>query len=129
VPSPFRRLLGYLAPHRRSLVIGFVCAVLTTVISLAGPWVLKHAVDDLATGVTRAKITAYAVLLFVLSLIGGVFRFLMRRIVIGASRSVEYDLRNEFFARLQRLDAPYFQRHRTGDLMSRATTISVPFAC
>jgi ATP-binding cassette subfamily B multidrug efflux pump len=121
VPSPSRRLLGYLAPHRRSFLVGFVCAVLTTAIALAGPWVLKLAVDDLAAAVTRAKITTYAALILALSLVGGVFRFLMRRIVIGASRDVEYDLRNDFFARLQRLDAPYFQRHRTGDLMSRAT--------
>ena len=45
----------------------------------------------------------------------------MRRIIIGASRDFEYDLRNDFFAHLQRLDADYFQRNRTGDLMSRAT--------
>ena len=45
----------------------------------------------------------------------------MRRIIIGASRDIEYDLRNDFFAHLQRLDLAYFQRHRTGDLMSRAT--------
>ncbi len=45
----------------------------------------------------------------------------MRRIIIGASRDIEYDLRNDFFAHLQRLDLAYFQRNRTGDLMSRAT--------
>ena len=47
---------------------------------------------------------------------------MMRRIIIGASRDIEYDLRNDFFAHLQRLDLAYFQRHRTGDLMSRATS-------
>jgi len=120
--SPTRRLLGYLAPHRRSFLIGFICAVLTTAISLASPWVLKHAVDDLATGVTLEKTRRYAAALFVLAAVGGVFRFLMRRVVIGASRSFEYHLRNDFFARLQQLDAAYFQRNRTGDLMSRATS-------
>ncbi len=45
----------------------------------------------------------------------------MRRILIGASRDIEYDLRNDFFAHLQRLPLSYFQTHRTGDLMSRAT--------
>ena len=98
--SPTRRLLGYLAPHRRSFLIGFTCAVLTTAISLASPWVLKHAVDDLATGVTLEKTRWYAAALFVLAAVGGVFRFLMRRVVIGASRSFEYQLRNDFFARL-----------------------------
>jgi ATP-binding cassette subfamily B protein len=122
VSSPTRRLLGYLAPHRRSFLIGFICAVLTTAISLASPWVLKHAVDDLATGVTLEKTRWYAAALFVLAAVGGIFRFLMRRVVIGASRSFEYQLRNDFFARLQQLDAAYFQRNRTGDLMSRATS-------
>jgi ATP-binding cassette subfamily B protein len=121
VTSSTRRLLGYLAPHRRAFTIGFVCAVLTTAISLASPWVLKHAIDDLTRGVTMAKVIRYAGLLFILAAVGGLFRFFMRRVVIGASRSVEYDLRNDFFAHLQRLDADYFQRNRTGDLMSRAT--------
>ena len=116
-----RRLLGYLAPHRRTFLLGFICAVLTTAISLASPWVLKRAIDDLAHGLTIAKTVRYAALLFVLAAVGGVFRFLMRRVIIGASRSFEYDLRNDFFAHLQRLDADYFQRNRTGDLMSRAT--------
>ena len=49
------------------------------------------------------------------------FRFLMRRVIVGASRDFEYNLRNDFFAHLQRLDLGYFQRNRTGDLMSRAT--------
>jgi len=52
---------------------------------------------------------------------GGVFRFLMRRILTGVSRDIEYDMRNEFFAHLQTLPAQYFQANRTGDLMSRAT--------
>ena len=52
---------------------------------------------------------------------GGVFRFLMRRILIGASRHIEYDMRNDFFAHLEKLPLAYFQTHRTGDLMSRAT--------
>jgi len=116
-----RRLLGYLAPHRRTFVLGFICAILTTAISLASPWVLKRAIDDLARGLTMAKTVRYAALLFLLAAVGGIFRFLMRRVIIGASRNFEYDLRNDFFAHLQRLDADYFQRHRTGDLMSRAT--------
>ena len=62
-----------------------------------------------------------AVLLLGLALVGGLFRFLMRKVLIGASRELEYDLRNDFFAHLERLPLSYFQQHRTGDLMSRAT--------
>jgi ATP-binding cassette subfamily B protein len=119
--SPTRHLLRYLLGYRAAFLLGFACAIAATVISLASPWVLKHAIDDLNTGITAAKVRWYAVLLLVLAAAGGVFRFLMRRIIIGASRGLEYDLRNAFFARLQRMDAAYFQRNRTGDLMSRAT--------
>ena len=119
--SPARRLLGQMARYRRSLLIGFCCVVITSSIALAGPWVLKYAIDDLDGGVTMDKVRLYAAALLLMAAVGGFFRFLMRRIIIGASRDFEYDLRNEFFATLQRLDQRYFQQHRTGDLMSRAT--------
>ena len=119
--TPARRLLGYVLRYRRSFFLGFLCVVATTSIGLAGPWVLKYAIDDLREGVTSEEIRFYALALFALAAAGGVFRFLMRRIIIGVSRDIEYDLRNDFFAHLQRLDLAYFQRHRTGDLMSRAT--------
>jgi ATP-binding cassette subfamily B protein len=71
--------------------------------------------------VTRGKLVAYGTLLLGIGLLGGTFQFLARRILIGASRDIEYDMRNDFFAHLQRLPLGYFQAHRTGDLMSRAT--------
>ena len=98
-----------------------MCVVITTTLQLSGPWVLKFAIDDLAGGVTFAKLRYYALLLLVLAAVSGMFRFLMRRIIIGASRDIEYDLRNDFFAHLQRLSLGYFHKNRTGDLMSRAT--------
>jgi ATP-binding cassette subfamily B multidrug efflux pump len=119
--SPERRLIEYLARYRRAFVTGFACVVMATAISTGGPWVLKFAIDDLSAGLTFDKVRLYGVLLFALAAAGGVFRFLMRRIIVGASREFEYDLRNDFFAALQRLHLSYFQQHRTGDLMSRAT--------
>jgi ATP-binding cassette subfamily B multidrug efflux pump len=119
--SPARRLLGQMAQYRRSFLIGFLCVAVTSSIALAGPWVLKYAIDDLDRGVTMEKVRLYASALLLLAAVGGFFRFLMRRIIIGASRDFEYDLRNTFFASLQRLDQRYFQQNRTGDLMSRAT--------
>jgi ATP-binding cassette subfamily B protein len=83
--------------------------------------VLGYAIDDLSRDVTRAKLAGYAALLFGIGIVGGVFLFLQRRILIGASRDIEYDMRNDFFAHLERLPLSYFQTHRTGDLMSRAT--------
>jgi len=107
--------------YRRGFALGLACTALSTVASLATPWVMKHAVDDLAQGVTGAKLRTYAALVLGLALVGGLFRFLMRRIIVGVSRHLEYDLRNDFFARLQRLSPAYYHAHRTGDLMSRAT--------
>ena len=119
--SPRRRLLAYVFQHRRPFLVGLLCVLVTTAVALASPWVLKLAVDDLGRGVDAQKIRFYAAAVFGLAAVGGVFRFLMRRIIIGASRSIEYAIRNDFFAHLQRLDLAYFQHHRTGDLMSRAT--------
>ena len=120
--SPFRRLLPYFDRHRRALVSGFACILATTAVQLLSPWVLKYAVDDLSRGVTHGKLGFYAGLLLLIAAVGGVFRFLMRRIVIGASREIEYDLRNDFFAHLQRLPPEYFRARRTGDLMSRGSS-------
>jgi ATP-binding cassette subfamily B multidrug efflux pump len=119
--SASRRLLPYLLRYKRHFLIGLVCVVVTTAIQLLSPWVMRYAIDDLTRGVTRGKLGFYALLLLGLALVGGTFRFLMRRIIIGASRHIEYDLRNDFFGHLERLPLGYFQAHRTGDLMSRAT--------
>ncbi|HEU5258831.1 MAG TPA: ABC transporter ATP-binding protein [Vicinamibacterales bacterium] len=119
--TPTRRLLAYVGRYRTAFTLGFLCIVATTAISLAGPWVLKYAIDDLTARVTAAKLAFYGGALLGLAAVGGVFRFLQRRIIIGASRDIEFDLRNDFFARLQLFEPAYFHRNRTGDLMSRAT--------
>ena len=119
--SAFRRLLRYVLRYRRAFFLGLICVVCTRAVALASPLVLGYAIDDLTTGVTRAKLAAYGALLLGIGLVSGVFLFLQRRILIGASRDIEYDMRNDFFAHLQTLPLAYFQTHRTGDLMSRAT--------
>ena len=94
-----------------------VCSALFSV----APRVLQFAIDDLFIGVTRAKLSRYAGLLLLIAATAGYFRYQMRRIIISASRGFEYDLRNDFFAHLERLPLSFYQTHRTGDLMSRAT--------
>jgi len=94
-----------------------VCSALFSV----APRVLQFAIDDLYAGVTRAKLGLYAGLLLLIAGTAGYFRYQMRRIIISASRGFEYDLRNDFFAHLERLPLSFYQTHRTGDLMSRAT--------
>jgi len=119
--TPTRRLLRYADRYRRQFLLGLACSVADTAIGMVAPWVLKHAIDDLNAGVTAAKLGLYAAALLVLALLGGVFLFLTRRILVGASRLIEYDVRSEFFAHLQRLPPSFYHGSRTGDLMSRAT--------
>ena len=119
--SPFRRLLPYVLRYRRQFLVGLTCVVITTAIQLLSPWVLKHAIDDLNAGITRGKLAQYAGMLLGIACVGAVFRYWMRQIIISASRDIEYDMRNAFFARLQQMPLGYYQGRRTGDLMSRAT--------
>ena len=128
-------LLPYLFRYRRRFALGSVFLVLATAIQLLSPWVLKDAVDHLAAQLgadpAAAAVPAssaagpglgfYAAVIVGLAIAGGVCRFLMRRIIIGTSREIEFDLRNDFLRHLQRLPLAWFQANRTGDLMSRAT--------
>jgi ATP-binding cassette, subfamily B, multidrug efflux pump len=117
----FRRLLPFVLRYRRSFLLGLACVIITAAIQLLSPWVLKYAIDDLNSGVTRSKLALYAGILLGIACVGAVFRFSMRRIIIGTSRDIEYDLRNAFFSHLQLMPLAYYQSRRTGDLMSRAT--------
>jgi len=117
----FRKLLPYVLRYRRAFILGLLCVFVTTAIQLLPPWVMKYAVDDLTVGVTRAKLIWYAGLILAITIVGAIFRYLMRKILIGASREIEYDIRNAFFARLLQMPLGYYQANRTGDLMSRAT--------
>ena len=116
-----KRLLPYVLRHRRRLLLGLSCVVAMASVSLLSPWVLKYAIDDLTVGVTRGKLGLYGALLLGIAVVGGCFRFLMRRLIVGVSREIEYDIRNDFYAHLERLSLSYFQSERTGDIMSRAT--------
>ena len=119
--SPIRRLIPYVVRYRRKFALGLLSVVFARSLALAGPAVLGRAIDELLVGVSRGQLAAYGALLLAIGLVGGTFQFLSRRILIGASRDIEYDMRNDFFAHLEKLPLAYFQANRTGDLMSRAT--------
>ncbi|HYU78744.1 MAG TPA: ABC transporter transmembrane domain-containing protein, partial [Vicinamibacterales bacterium] len=113
--------MRFVVRYRGRYIVGFASVVSTAAVTLLAPWVLRLAIDDLQQGVTRSKLLFYAAVIFAITFVGGLSRYAMRRVIIGASRDIEYDLRNAFFAHLQTLPLAYFHRHRTGDLMSRAT--------
>jgi ATP-binding cassette subfamily B protein len=116
-----RRLLPRLARRRLSLVLGLLALFATTALSVAGPWVLRHAIDDLTVAVTSGKLWLYAGALLGLVSVEGFFRYHMRMVLIGLSREIEYDLRNDVFRHLTLLAPRYYQRSRIGEVMSRAT--------
>jgi ATP-binding cassette subfamily B protein len=116
-----RPLAPYLRRYSRDFVWGGLAVILSNAIWIFFPQVIRIAIDDLNRGVTREKIFRYAALLVVISAAKGVFLFLTRWIIIGISREIEFDLRNDLFQHLERQPAAYFQQHRTGDIMARMT--------
>jgi ATP-binding cassette, subfamily B, multidrug efflux pump len=117
-----RRLLPYLRPYRWGIAAGLVLVVLSNALNLAVPFVVMRGVDALGVpGTTRGDLFRFAALAVAAALLGGAARYGMRELLNGISRRVEFDLRNDFFGHLLTLDASFYQRHPTGDLMSRAT--------
>jgi ATP-binding cassette, subfamily B, multidrug efflux pump len=119
--ADLKPLVPYLKRYRRGFFWGGVSVVLSNAIWILFPQVLRIAIDDLNLGVTQQKILRYAGLLVAVSLAKGVFLFLTRWIIIGISRDIEFDLRNDLFARLEKQSASYYAEHRTGDIMARMT--------
>ncbi len=121
VPKNLRPLVPYLKRYRSGLFWGALCVLFNNGIWILFPQVLRRAVNDLHSGVTRQKLLTYSLLILAIALIKGIFQFLTRWVVIGISRDIEFDLRNDLFAHLERLSYSYYQRNRTGDIMARAT--------
>lgn len=113
-------MLPWLRPYARTLAVGGGAMVLTNGLSSLGPWVLKLGIDSLQ-GIGSRPVSHWALVLVAIAAVDGVFRWLMRRTVIGVSRRVEYDLRRRLFAHLQRLPVGFFERFEVGDLMARVT--------
>jgi len=121
LPKSLRPLIPYFRKYRRSYLLGTICVFLTNGIWILFPQIIRRAVDDLYLGVTRHKLVTYALLLLAVAAGKGIFQFLTRWVVIGVSREIEFDLRNDLFRHLEGLSYSYYQRTRTGDIMARAT--------
>jgi ATP-binding cassette, subfamily B, multidrug efflux pump len=114
-----RTVRKYLWRYRAGLALGGTCLVLKDLAQAAQPLMIKAAVDSF-TG-PRGAFLRFALYLVGLALLKGVFQYWMRVIIIGISRDIEFDLRNDLFAHLIRLAPEYYSRTRTGDIMARAT--------
>src|SRR5262245_4267693 len=114
-------LFPYLQKYRRGLVLGGVCVLMMNGIWVWLPTVLGHAADSLKENATLETLAKAAALVLTLAVTKGIFQFLIRWILIGISRDIEYDLRNDLFRHLESLSYDYYQRTRIGDIMARTT--------
>ena len=118
---PLLFLIPYLARYRTEIVIGSLMVVFMVFASMAAPRVLMYVVDGLTRSIEPDKLILYASLILLVAVVEGFFRFWMRRILIGVSRKAEYDLRNDFLSRIQKMSLTALGARSTGDIMSRAT--------
>lgn len=116
-----RKLLRYFRPYKVSLIAGIACIMVGVVFNVSIPLIIGNAIDANWQQVTWQKLTTASLKVLGASGLSGIFLFLQRRILIGMSRHIEYDLRNDFYAALVHQPQSFFHQHRTGDLMARAT--------
>ncbi len=137
---PLARLNHYYWQYRHLFIPGLLCAMASAAFAIVVPMVVRQAVDGIPRMVALYNVFAgtpvqgylyarfFVTLLgfgggiVLLSLLSGVFSFLMRQTIVVASRHIEYDLRNRLYEHLQRLDFGFYLKHPTGDLITRATS-------
>jgi ABC-type multidrug transport system fused ATPase/permease subunit len=132
--TTFYRLLGFLRPYRRGVIVSCALACLAMVMTVALPYLTGRAVDALKTGASHAQSHQLAarshdrhtLLLLALGILAAVLvRWVLtyaRRMIAGrVSLGIEYDLRERLYGHLQRLELGFFDHQQTGQLMSRAT--------
>lgn len=118
---PFKTLLPYLRPYRNGILAGLFFTIVANAFYVIGPWLIGRAIDSFRTPASAWNdLKLYAGLVVLAAALGGSARFGMRQLLNGISRRIENDIRIAFFDHLLRLDAAFFSRNRTGDLMSRA---------
>jgi ATP-binding cassette subfamily B protein len=119
--AKIKPLAPYLRRYWKHFAWGGVAVLLYNTIRAVLPLLIGHAVDDLKTGITQQKIVYHAIRLVGVAALSAIFLYITRQVIIGASREIEFDLRNDLFANLERQSAAFYNTHRTGDIMARST--------
>jgi ATP-binding cassette, subfamily B, multidrug efflux pump len=114
-------LAPYLRRYWKHLAWGGVAVVLYNVIKVLIPVVIGHAIDDMQHGITETKVLYHALRLLLIAALSAIFLYICRQVIIGASREIEFDIRNDLFANLERQAPSFYHTHRTGDIMARTT--------
>jgi ATP-binding cassette subfamily B protein len=116
-----RRLVPYFGPYRARMALGLLLVALAAGFASVGPWLLRAAIDGIRAGDPLVRSITLAGAMIGVAIVSGIMRYGMRELLNGLSRMVEYDLRNDLFDHLLTLDAAYYGRTRTGELMARLT--------
>ncbi len=116
-----RRLVPYYHPYRKEVLWGLALVVLSSAVWSVIPWLLRQALDAMGAGEPARVAWRYAGAIAAVAFVGGALRYGMRELLNGASRRIEFDLRNDLFSRLTTLDTSYYGSTRTGDIMARLT--------
>ena len=116
-----KQFARYFGPYRWSIALGISCILVSMSFGLLVPYLVGMAVDDLAAEITWQKIVYYPGVILAANFCSGIFLFLQRRLLINASRHIEYDMREQFYSSLVHQPLEFFHNNRIGDLMARAT--------
>jgi ATP-binding cassette subfamily B protein len=111
----------YLWKYRREMALGMGALLLTDLMKAALPLAVRAGIDSLMKGFRLSLVFEFAALVVLLSVVKGIFQYWMRVILIGLSRDIEFDLRNDLFSHIVTLSQDFYANYRTGDIMARAT--------
>src|SRR6202453_92432 len=114
-------LAPYLRRYWKSLAWGGISTIPYNTIKVLIPIVIGHAIDDMQHGITEAKVVHHTLRLLVIAVLSAIFLYITRQVIIGASREIEFDLRNDLFSNLERQAPSFYHTHRTGDIIARTT--------
>ena len=114
-------LKKYFIRYKKQLILGFIFIILSDVTAVYVPLIMKDSIDALQNNANADLLLKYGLMIIGISVISGIFRFMIRQTIIVVSREIEYDLRGDFWAHIQRLPVRYFQNNSTGNIMAHAT--------
>ena len=118
----FKLVFFYIKKYKLQFILGFFCLIVCDGLQMIIPKVIQHSIDGvLLPGFRSIDLVKYGLLIILLAIVIAIFRFLWRIFIIGNARIIERDIRNDFYAHLQKLSARFFQNHKTGDIMAHAT--------
>lgn len=114
-------LKKYFIRYKKKLIQGFIFIILSDVTAVYVPLIMKDSIDALQKNATSELLLKYGLLIIGISVISGIFRFMIRQTIIVVSREIEYDLRGDFWTHIQKLPLRFFQNNSTGNIMAHAT--------